>query len=252
MIKVITSTWGHTPQYNIENTITYRSFIKYNNPENFVNFYFGRGIYHAEEIDYGTRLGVQAEYILYKIDLLREKVEQLDTDYIIFCDANDVCCCGPIEKALDLFDLDNLIVFSAERNDWPKADKIAHWENYRNYHPWDRQNRMFLNSGVQLAKKSKYLELLNSCMENFVKHNIQGHGGDQGVFAWHYNMIDEPKIKLDYANIFALSTYDSTIDDYYRVEDKIYSKKFGTSPLFLNDNGSGYGGQRFAQRFMLA
>jgi len=251
MIKVITSTWGHTHDYNIPATVLYRSFVRYNNPDNLVNFHFGRGMYQEQEIDYGTRLGVQAEYILYKIDLLREKVRELDAEYIIFCDANDVCCCGPIEKTLDLFDLENRVVFSAERNDWPKSDKIAHWENYRNYHPWDRQNKMYLNSGVQLAKKTKYLELLESCMENFVNKNIQGHGGDQGVFTWHYNMLDQPKIQLDYANIFALSTYDSYIEDYYRVGDRIYSTKFGTSPLFVHDSGTAFGGQRFASRFGL-
>jgi hypothetical protein len=251
MIKVITATWGHTHDYHIENTVTYRSFVKYNNPDNFVNFHFGRGVYHAEEIDYGTRLGIQAEFILYKIDLLRQKVRELETDYIIFCDANDVTCCGPIESVLGIFDLDNRVVFSAEKNDWPKEDKITHWENYRNYHPWDRQNRMFLNSGVQLAKKDKYLQLLDSCIDNFASKNIQGHGGDQGVFVWHYNMIEEPKIQLDYANVFALSTYDSCIDDYYRQGDRIYSRKFGTSPLFIHDNGTNYGGQKFATRFGL-
>lgn len=251
MIKLITSTWGNGSSYNVENTVTYRTFAKYNNPENFVAFHFNRGNYYLEEVDYGSRMGVQAEYILYKIDLLREKVRDLETDYIIFCDANDVTCCGQIEKCIDLFDLDNKIVFSAERNDWPKPDKVAGWENYRNYNEWDRHNRMYLNSGVQLAKKSKYLELLDSCMENFVQHNYQGAGGDQGAFTWHYNMIEEPKIQLDYANIFALSTYDSNIDDYCKNGDRIYSKKYGTSPYFIHDNGTNYGGQKFAARFGL-
>jgi len=249
MIKVITATWSHTPSYNIEHTVTHRTYCKYNDPANFVNFHFGRGIYQQEETDYGTRLGKQAEFILYKIDLLREKVAQLDTDYIIFCDANDVTCTGKVDNLPEMFDLDNRIVFSAERNDWPKQHMIAHWPEYRGYSPWDRVNMMYLNSGVQLAKKEKYLELLDSCMEKFVSKNIQGHGGDQGVFVWHYNMCDTPKITLDYANVFALSTYDSCAEDYYCQNNKIYSKKFGTSPVFIHDNGTNYGGQRFAQRF---
>jgi hypothetical protein len=251
MYKLITSTWGNTPNYSIENTITYRSFSKYNNPENFVTFYFNRGAYHVEEHEYNSRMGTQAEYILYKIDLLREKIRELDTEYLIFCDANDVYCTGTVDHLFSLFDLDNYVVFSSERNDWPKDHMNAHWENYKNYSQYDRTNRMFLNSGVQLAKKSRYLEMLDNCMEKCVSLNLTGAGGDQGIYTYYYNMIDEPRIILDYANLCALSTYDSNINDYYEKNGKIYSKKYGTSPVFIHDSGMNYGGQKFGMKFNL-
>lgn len=251
MIKIITSTWAHAPSYNIEHTILYRSVAKYNNPNIIENFHWDRGCNHDKENEYGSRLGKQAEYILYKVDLLRDKVHALETDYIIFCDANDVTCTGPVDSIVNYFDLDKKIIFSAERNDWPKADMRSVWENYPDYKPWDRENRMFLNSGVMLAKKEKFVELLNACMTNFVEKNIQGHGGDQGVFTHHYNTCNDPEINLDYANILALSTYDSNVNDYYLHNNRIWSKKFGTAPLFVHDSGTNYGGQMFARKFGL-
>lgn len=251
MYSLITSTWSHSDSYNVENTILYKTFVRYNSPEKFINFHFNRGCFNQLEANYFQRMETQSEYILYKVDLLREKIKSLTSEYVVFCDANDVYCTSNLDHIFNLFDLDKYVVFSSERNDWPKQHMISHWNNYRNYSDWDRSNRMFLNSGVQLAKKSKYLELLDSCMDKFVSTNPKGCGGDQGVFTWHYNMIDEPKILLDYANIFALSTYDSNIDDYYKINNKVYSKKYGTSPIFIHDSGANYGGQNFGIKFQL-
>jgi hypothetical protein len=251
MIKVISTTWGNHGQNHYENTTVYRSFAKYNNPENFIILHFNRGLYNQEEHDYGTRLGQMAEYILYKIKLTKLEVEKLETDYVIFCDFNDVFCTGNIDHLPDLFDLKNNVVFSGERNDWPKADKKAVWPDYCDYRGFDAQNRYFLNSGVQLASKENYLKLLEACLKPFDEHNIQGHGGDQGVFTYHYNCHNEPRIVLDYAQVFAWSTYDSNYDDYYMQDNKIYYRPFGTSPIFIHDNGWNHGGKKFSQHFGL-
>ena len=88
-------------------------------------------------------------------------------------------------------------------------------------------------------------------MKEIEVNNLQEHGGDQGIFTWHYNMNNNPRIQLDYANLLSLSTYDSNIEDYYKLGNRIYSKKYGTSPLFVHDSGSNYGGQKFAEKFNL-
>jgi hypothetical protein len=251
MIKLVTCTWGHSNSFPIESTMLYQSFVNRNPVENFVHFHYNRGAYYLEEQQYLQRMGVQAEYIMFKIELLRKSVAELETDYLIFADATDVFCTDSIEHLPKIFDLDKNIYFSAERNDWPKANMITHWENYINYGPEDRANRTFLNSGVQLAKKEKYLELLDSCLARFCVHNVTGHGGDQGVFAWHYNMVPEPRIMLDYSMAFAWSTYDSNPDEFYGKNNKVYCAKTGISPVFIHDNGTNYGGQKFVSRFGL-
>jgi len=251
MIKLVTCTWGYSDTFPIQGTVLYRSFIRNNPEENFVHFHYNRGAYYAEEQQYLTRMGTQAEYILFKIELLKKSVEELETDYLVFADATDVFCTDNIEHLPKVFDLEKHIVFSGERNDWPKQNMISHWENYPGYKQHDLANRTFLNSGVQLAKKEKYLELLNSCLEKFCVHNITGHGGDQGVYTWHYNTQEEPKIILDYSKSFAWSTYDSNIEEFYKTGNKVACKNFGTTPVFIHDNGTNYGGQRFASRFGL-
>jgi hypothetical protein len=251
MIKIISTTWGHHDSNAYQGSMLYRSFVKHNNPDNFINIHFNRGSFHSEEHDYGSRLGQMSEYILYKIHLTKQEVEKIDTEFIIFCDYNDVFCTGNVEHLPSIFDLDNNVIFSAERNDWPKADKKSVWPDYCDYAGFDLHNRFFLNSGVQLASKENYLRLLENCLEPFNCHNIQGHGGDQGVFTYHYNCHREPRIVLDYAHVFAWSTYDSNYEDYYVKDNKIYNKLFGTAPLFIHDNGSNYGGKKFRSHFNL-
>jgi hypothetical protein len=229
----------------------YRSYVKHNTAEHFAHFHYNRGAFYLEEQDFVGRMGTQAEYILFKIKLLKDSIESLETDYLVFADATDVYCTGIIDHLPSVFDLDKYVVFSAERNDWPKQNMIAHWEGYPGYSQNDLMNRTFLNSGVQLAKKEKYLELLNSCLDKFCLGNTTGHGGDQGVYTWHYNTQEEPKILLDYAKIFAWSTYDSNVDDFHKSGNRIICNKFGTAPLFIHDNGTNYGGQRFVQKFGL-
>ena len=252
MFKLITATWGHSEQYHLHSTTLYRTFTKYNGSKDIVNFHFNRGHFNELEHKYHETFGTQSEFILYKIDLLREKVKSLDTKYVIFCDANDVTVTTTIDNNLfDLFDLDNKVVFSGERNDWPKDHMVAHWPNYKGYNEWDRANRMFLNSGVQLAKKEVYLALLDSCVQEVWENKLTGYGGDQGVFTWHYNMNNCPAIQLDTACNFALSTYDSDITQYYCYKDRVINSKTGTKPIFIHDNGSNYGGKMFAKNFGL-
>ena len=251
MIKLVTCTWGFCNSFPIQDTMLYRSFVKNNSPENFVHFHYSRGAYYLEEQDYTGRMGSQAEYILFKIKLLKESIENLETDYLVFADATDVYCTDNIDHLPKLFNLENYIVFSAERNDWPKQNMIAHWENYPGYNQHDLANRTFLNSGVQLAKKSKYLELLQSCLDKYCSQSVTGYGGDQGVYTMHYNTKSEPKIILDYAKIFAWSTYDSNIAEFHKSQNKVVCNNYGTQPIFLHDNGTNYGGQKFIAKFGL-
>lgn len=251
MIKLISTSWGHHAANHYEHTNLYRTFVKHNSPENFVNIHFNRGSHQDLEHEYGSRLGQMSEYILYKVALTKNEVEKLDTDYVIFCDFNDVFCTGNVDHLPHVFDLKNKVVFSGERNDWPKADKKITWPDYCDYRGFDSQNRYFLNSGVQLASKENYIKLLENALDPFLCHNIQGHGGDQGVFTYHYNCKRDPEIVLDYAHVFAWSTYDSNYDDYYVSDNRIYTKQYGTAPLFIHDNGSNYGGKKFVQHFGL-
>jgi hypothetical protein len=78
MIKLVTCTWGYSTDFPITNSMLYRSYVKHNTAEHFAHFHYNRGAFYLEEQDFVGRMGTQAEYILFKIKLLKDSIESLD------------------------------------------------------------------------------------------------------------------------------------------------------------------------------
>jgi len=253
-IKLITVTWDNNDELDITKKTLYKSFKYFNPTKDLVHYHFNRGKYWQLEQEYHKKFGTQAEYVLFKITLLLEKIKTLDADYIIFCDANDVVCLKNVDYLINTFDLDNEVVIGMEKNQWPTPQSKSNWKNFKDYSPEDFQNRTFLNSGAILAKKKKYVELLESITNNIIKNNDVsfftdgngGSGGDQGVFLRHYVSENLPKIKLDKDSVFVVNTFMRGIDEYERPSDTNFvCKKTGIEPCFVHDNGWHHGSPKY-------
>lgn len=250
-IKVITVTWSHNENYEIEKTTLYRSFKKFNPHKDIIHHHFNRGHYWREESEFAQRFGRESEYLLYKIHLWRDIVRDIDADYIIFCDANDVVCLAPVDELISQFDLDNHIIAGHEKNLWPTPEAKQTWPDYNDYGIYDTEERKFLNSGMILAKKDMYVNMLDSMVDNVMSKGINTFNNDQGVYTYYYNTGVLPKIKLDYSNKFVVNTFSRSHDEYYLENGRLISKKNGTSPIFVHDNGWNHGSPKFLNHFEL-
>lgn len=250
-IKILTVTWSHEETYNIEKTSLYKSFKKFNPHREIIHHHFNRGHFWKEEREFANRYGRESEYLLYKIFLWRDVVRNIESDYIIFCDANDVVCLGDVSQLTTEFNLTDRIIVGHEKNQWPTPEAKATWPDYKDYNIYDSQERKFLNSGMILAKKDKYVELLDIMVDKVMSKNITTFNNDQGVFTYYYNTEVEPKIKLDYSNKFVVNTFSRSHDEYYMEGNRIVSKKNGTRPVFVHDNGWNHGSPKFLNHFEL-
>ena len=151
MIKIISTTWGHHDSNSYQGSILYRSFVKHNNPDNFINIHFNRGNFHCEEHDYGSRLGQMSEYILYKIHLTKQEVEKIDTEFIEYLGESEIPFC---------------IVFT-------KADKLSQKqvnesvEVYKNFllEMWDELPPLFITSAEKHVGREDILKSIDELIQ---------------------------------------------------------------------------------------
>jgi hypothetical protein len=122
-ISLVTVTWSNETDFDITKTALHQSFKKFNPESQFFHFHFNRGHFWREEIEFGKMFGKESEYLLYKIKMLLSKVKDIETQYIIFSDANDVTCLGSTAVLPELYDLENYIIFGCEKNQWPKKEE---------------------------------------------------------------------------------------------------------------------------------
>ena len=250
-IKIVTVTWSHQETYDIKKTTLYKSFKKFNPFKEVFHHHFNRGHYWQEESLFANKYGRESEYLLYKIFLWRDIVRDIEADYIIFCDANDVVCLTHVDDLVNQYDLDKNIIVGHEKNQWPTLEAKQTWPDYKDYNIYDTENRKFLNSGMIIAKKEKYVEMLDSMVENVMSKDIKTFNNDQGVFTYYYNMGVEPRIKLDYTNSFVVNTFSRSHDEYVLENGRLISKKNQTSPVFVHDNGWNHGSPKFLNHFEL-
>ena len=216
-IKLVTVTWDHKESFDIEKTPLYKSFTKNNPGAELVHYHFNRSLYAEQEIEFGQKFSTQGDYILYKVKLLHEKLKELDSEYVLFVDANDVVCLGPIETLINVFDLENYVVVGQEKNQWPMPIRKAEWLNYTDYDEQHVASKTFVSSGVILAKRTKYIDMLQSMIDNVLPTEIKTFGGDQGVFTYYYTTQLQPTIQLDTQSILTVNTYLRSVDE-YRIE----------------------------------
>ena len=66
------------------------------------------------------------------------------------------------------FDLENDIICGHEKNQWPTPEVKKGWPEYKDYNLYDTSERKYLNSGMILAKKDKYVEMLDIMTEKLM------------------------------------------------------------------------------------
>lgn len=234
MIKLLTTTWSNSDDYNIKDTFLYKSFIKNNPEQNFIHIHYNRDNYKDLEQTFSSRYGYQYEYILYKIFLTKEYIQNIDTDYLIFADANDTVCLGDI-NALPLPDK---VLVSSEINQYPSS--MGDWGGL-DYSYDEKLNQHFLNSGLFMASKENYINFLNSVINNTLNKHLKSFGGDQGVFIHHYLSKQQPEIVLDKEYKVFFNTFNRHYDNFINYE----------FPMFVHDNGWNWGSPKFIEKFNL-
>lgn len=244
-MKLVTVTWSYSDISEIENSLVYKSFLKHNDKNDFVNIHFNRSNYAELEKKFELLYGHQYDYILYKIVLFRDIIEEIKDDIIIFSDTNDVVCLSNITE----ISYDKGIIFSSERHQYP--NDISVWEPTKNYSEKNIFETNFLNSGLIISEKKLYIELLDSVIQNVLPLNYKTFGGDQGVYIYHYINEFSPKIILDKNRDIFVSTYLTTHDWYSLEDDKLKYKPTNTYPMFVHDNGWNYGSPKIINEFKL-
>jgi len=247
MIKLLSVTWSYSNDYDYTNTFLYKSFIKYNNKNNFINIHFNRNLYFNLEKQFENKFGYQYEYILYKIFLLKLKLQQINSKYIIFSDTNDVACLGSI-KDLEMQESKFLhdIIFSSEIHQYPSE---AIWNVYPEE---NKKTKTFLNSGLFIGSVSNIEAFITKCIDQVLPLEYKNFGGDQGVYTYayiHQNLNNN--IVLDQNSEFFLSTYLKSTNCFYYQNNRIINKNNDYSPLFIHDNGWNYGSPKFIEKFNL-
>jgi hypothetical protein len=234
MVKLLTITWSYEDLYDIQNTFLYKSFIKNNPISNFIHIHYNRNNYLELENEFKNKYDFQYEYLLYKLFLTKDKIKDIDTDYIIFADANDTVCLGDINT----IELPNSILVSSEINQYPSS--MGDWGGLE-YSDNERVNRYFLNSGLFIASKQNYINLLDSVIEKIFSKNLKSFGGDQGIFIYHYLSNHQPKIILDKEYKLFFNTYSRNHEDFINYK----------LPMFIHDNGWNWGSPKFIEKFNL-
>ncbi len=253
LLTLVTLTWSHEQSFDIEKTTLYKSF-KYFNPEKPIkHVHFNRGHFWKEESDFAQTFGPESEYLLYKIVKLHEVLQTIDTEYIIFSDANDVVCLNNVDYLLQSFELTDQVIVGAEKNQWPPKDTKETWKHFcfQDYSGFDAKNNFYLNSGMILATKANFLKMLQTMMDDVLTKGIKNFRNDQGVYTWYYTSNLTPKIALDYNNVFAVNTFSRSVDEFELVDKKLRSKVNGNFPCFVHDNGWNHGSPKYVNHFQL-
>jgi hypothetical protein len=233
MIKLITVTWSYDELFDIKNTFLYKSFVMNNDEKNFIHFHYNRNDYVDLENEFRGKYAYQYEYLIYKIFLMKDKLLDIDTDYLIFSDATDVVCRGDINSISP----PKNVLFSTEINQYPST--MGDWGV--DYTQDDQKNQRYLNAGLFITSKENYIELLDNIITNIFPKNLHTFGGDQGVFIFHYLSNMNPKIELDLDSNLFLSTFNRDPNDFLNYN----------FPMFIHDNGWDWGSPRFITRFNL-
>lgn len=232
-MKLLSITWSYQDSIDLSNCFLYKSFIKHNDSNNFINIHFNRKNFIELEKEFQERYGYQYEFLLYRIFLAMDKINNLEDGYYIISDTSDVVCLGNINEIIPPTE----IMFSSEAHRYPW--NCPDWKF--DYSDIEKQNRNFLNGGLSIGKRDWYVNLFKSIINNIFPLNFKTFGGDQGVFTYHYLSNNEPKIFLDKHNNLFLSTY-------CRSEREYVGKKL---PMFVHDNGWNCGSPRFIEKFNL-
>jgi len=249
MVKLLLVTWSYDDHYNLKDTFLYKSFIV-DNSENLIHhIHFNRNNYQELEREFSVKFGYQYEFILYKIYLLKQRISEVVSDFVIYADTTDVVCLGNI----DTINLNNItkVMFSSECHRYPNEGTINNWTPVNQYPDEDIKLRNFLNSGLYIGKKEKVIELLSHCIENILPIEYKNFSSDQGVYTYCHLNFYKKYIELDSKFDLFLSTYLRSENEFYLSGRNLIHRFNQTSPMFIHDNGWNYGSPKFIEKFNL-
>jgi hypothetical protein len=242
MSKLLTITWSYDSESNYADGFLYKSFVKNNSKNNFINFHFNRNLYKKLEEDFREKFGYQYEYLLYRIFLFKDILKEIKDEYIICSDTNDVVCLGNINELTD-YQIPSSVIFSSEIHQYPNKNN---WNIYPN-----KNDRTFLNAGLFTGSISSISLLIESCIKNIFPLEYKDFGGDQGVYTYYFIHKNQDTIILDKNSKFFLNTYLRSTDSFYKENQKLINKENNFKPLFIHDNGWNFGSPRFIEKFDL-
>lgn len=240
-MKLISITWSYDHHFDYKNTILYKSFIKHNNEDDFINIHFNRNNYIDLENEFENYYGYQFEFILYKIKLFKDKLKDIDDNLIVYCDTNDVVCLDNINN----LKYNSGIIFSSEKNKYPSDN--SSWSPLSSYPERNITNNLYLNSGLIVTTKELYLKLLENTIEIVLPLKYKNFGGDQGVYTYYFINNLSPKIILDETCQHFLSTYLTSRSWFENENGRLIHKLTNTKPMFVHDNGWNYGSPRIIE-----
>lgn len=243
MINLLSITWSYDSVYDYKNSFLYRSFIKHNLEYNFINIHFNRNLYLSLEEEFKYKFGYQYEYILYKIFLLKSKLKEINSKYIVYADTNDIACLGSISDLKKSCNPDN-IIFSSEIHKYPSETS---WNTYSEE---NKNEKNFLNSGLFIGSVETLERLIDQCINNILSLEYKDFGGDQGVYTYYYIHVNK-NIILDKNSKFFLNTYLKSPNSFEYSNNRIINKTNKSIPLFIHDNGWNYGSPKFIESFNL-
>tara|TARA_R110001592_G_scaffold122675_1_gene329666 strand:- start:2683 stop:3393 length:711 start_codon:yes stop_codon:yes gene_type:complete len=235
-MKILTTTWSYDNNFDIKSTTLWQSFIKNNDPKNFIHVHYNRNTFLSLEEDFEQRFGFQYEYILYKIFLLKDFIKNNIDDDIIFCDATDTACLSCIDN---IKPREYDVMFSREINQYPSS--LGDWGDHAQWNINQINDKVFLNAGLIISTSSNYIKLLTSVFDNILTKDLKSFGGDQGIYTYHYLVNNTPKIVLDNNSSLFLTTFNRNIEHFKKEE----------LPCFIHDNGFDYGSPQFIKNFNL-
>lgn len=236
-VKLISVTWSYDDNIDLSNSFLLKSFLKKNSIDNFINIHFNRNLYLNLENEFNAKFGYQYEFLLYRIFLLKDKLNTIDCDNIIFADTGDVACLKDIQAISPLFK-DDMVIFGSEGHRYPNESNITDWTPSYKYFDVNDQNMNYLNAGISYGKKHLFIKLYDECIRNIFPKEYKNFGGDQGIFTYYYINLNTGLIELDNTQ-YILNTYSKSYE--------CYSDKF----FFIHDNGWNYGSPKFIDKFNL-
>lgn len=160
----------------------------------------------------------------YKIDKLKERLDSLSYEYILFLDATDT---NFVKEPVDIIDRFKEygcnILMGAEKGMWPPTEFSGLYEQKK-----VTSSFRYLNSGTYFG----YLYAVKWHLNNIIKSNYQNGIDDQGQWSIEYLLHDD--IKLDTEQRLFYSTYQSK--DGFVLEQGLVNFNYA-NPFIIHDNG---------------
>lgn len=161
-IKLLTVTWGDYYDLTEASKIYQIEHLHFNSVE-----------YEKLEIDFLKKCGSNGKEILYKFYLLMEESKKINSNYIIFCNPNQIS---------KITEMDNLIV------------------------KFDSENKFLFNNHNKIifSKTDIFIEMLQTVLYQILILDHKNFTGDNSIFGYYHNADLSPKIIIDSLNLLTL------------------------------------------------